>query len=323
MFNRKPLLLAALLLVALLAACAPGQAAQPTTEPGAAEPPALGTPLTEPTAAETPATGNAADASTITAAAVAQLAAELGLAESDVTVLSAEETNFTDGCLGLGGPEESCLQAITPGWLVTLSANGQEYQVHTDATGQQVRLAGMDHSGDMGAVNAITASAAAVLADELGIAPDAITVVSAEPAEYNDSCLGLGGPAESCLQAITPGWLVTLSANGQEYEVHTDATGQQARIAAEGSSAPSDPDAATAAAVAALAKELGVAESDITVASLEAADYTDSCLGLGGPEEMCAQVITLGWLLRLDAAGQTYEVHTDGTGQLVRIAPSQ
>jgi hypothetical protein len=231
MFYRKPLLLAALLLLALVAACAPGQAAQPTTEPGAAEPPALGTPLTEPTAAETPATGNAADA--ITAAAVAQLAAELGLAEADVTVLSAEQTEFTDGCLGLGGPAESCLQAITPGWLVMLSANGQEYEVHTDATGQQVR------------------------------------------------------------------------------------------IAAEGSSAPSDPDAATAAAVAALAKELGVPESDITLASLEAADYTDSCLGLGGPEESCLQVITLGWLIRLDAAGQTYEVHTDGTGQIVRIAPSQ
>ena len=159
--------------------------------------------------------------------------------------------------------------------------------------------------------------------DRLGIAPDAITVVSAAPAEFTDGCLGLGGPAESCLQAITPGWVVVLSANGQEYTVHTDATGQQVRVAAEGSSAPSDPDAATAAAVATLAQELGVAESDITVASLEGADFTDSCLGLGGPEEMCAQVITLGWLIRLDVAGQTYEVHTDGTGQVVRIAPSQ
>ena len=320
MFYRKTFVSAALLLLALLAACAPGQAAEPTTEPGAGGPPAVGTPLTEPTAAETPATGNAA---AITAAAVAQLATELGLAESDVTVLSAVETEFSDGCLGLGGPAESCLEAITPGWLLMLSANGQEYEVHTDATGQQVRIAGLDGGSGTGAVDAITASAAAVLADELGIAPDAITVVSAEPAEFTDGCLGLGGPEESCLQAITPGWIVTLSANGQEYVTHTDANGTQVRIAREGSSAPSDPDAATTAAVAALAKELGVAESDITVASLEAADYTDSCLGLGQADESCAQVITLGWLIRLDAAGQTYEVHTDGTGQLVRIAPSQ
>ena len=230
MFDRKTIALVALLLLALLAACAPGQTAEPTTEPPvdetpAAEPPAVGTPLTEPT----PATGNAADA--ITAAAVAQLAAELGLAESDVTVLSAVETEFSDGCLGLGGPAESCLQAITPGWLLMLSANGQEYEVHTDATGQQVRIAGLDGSSGTGAVDAITASAAAVLADELGVAPDAITVVSAVETEFSDGCLGLGGPEEMCLQAITPGWVVTLSANGQEYVAHTNANGTQVRLA--------------------------------------------------------------------------------------------
>ncbi len=317
MEHRKPLVLAVCLLLALLAACQPAGG-----EPGAAEPTVAATP--EATPATVPALGTpATDPAAATTAAVAQLAADLGLAESDIEVVSAEPTEFSDGCLGLGGPEESCLQAITPGWLVMLSANGQEYEVHTDATGQQVRIAGLDGSGQTGGVDAITASAAAVLADELGIAPDAITVVSAAPAEFTDGCLGLGGPAESCLQAITPGWVVMLSANGQEYTVHTDATGQQVRVAAEGSSAPSDPDAATAAAVATLAQELGVAESDVTVASLEGADFTDSCLGLGGPEEMCAQVITLGWLIRLDVAGQTYEVHTDGTGQVVRIAPSQ
>ncbi len=212
------------LLIALLAACAPGQAAQPTTEPAPAETPIAETPMSE-----TPDAGNTSEA--VTAAAVARLAADLGLAEADVTVLSAEETEFTDGCLGLGGPADSCLQAITPGWLVMLSANGQEYEAHTDATGQQVRIAGLDGSSSTGAVDAITASAAAVLADQLGIAPDAITVVSAEETEFSDGCLGLGGSEESCLQAITPGWIVTLSADGQEYVAHTDATGVQVRIA--------------------------------------------------------------------------------------------
>jgi len=224
MSDKKLFMTLLVLLIALLAACAPGQAAQPTTEPAPAETPIAETPMSE-----TPDAGNTSEA--VTAAAVARLAADLGLAEADVTVLSAEETEFTDGCLGLGGPAESCLQAITPGWLVMLSANGQEYEVHTDATGQQVRIAGLDGSSSTGAVDAITASAAAVLADQLGIAPDAITVVSAEETEFSDGCLGLGGPEESCLQAITPGWIVTLSADGQEYVAHTDATGVQVRIA--------------------------------------------------------------------------------------------
>ena len=89
----------------------------------------------------------------------------------------------------------------------------------------------MEVSSEAGGMEAITASAAAVLADQLGVAPDAIAVVSAEPTEFSDGCLGLGGPDESCLQAITPGWIVILSADGQEYEVHTDETGTQVRVA--------------------------------------------------------------------------------------------
>jgi hypothetical protein len=177
---------------------------------------------------ETPETEGAAD--TVTAAAVAHLAGELGLTEAEIELISAEMTEFNDSCLGLGGPEESCLQAITPGWLVVLSAGGQEYEVHTDETGVQVRVASETESVAADP-EAATAAAIAALASELGVAEAEIEMVSLEAAEFTDSCLGLGGPEESCLQAITPGFLVILSAGGQAYEVHTDATGEQARIA--------------------------------------------------------------------------------------------
>jgi hypothetical protein len=85
---------------------------------------------------------SAADPEAATAAAVAHLAGELGVAEAEIEVVSLEGVEFTDSCLGLGQPNESCLQAITPGWLVMLGAEGQEYEVHTDATGEQVRIAG-------------------------------------------------------------------------------------------------------------------------------------------------------------------------------------
>ncbi len=167
---------------------------------------------------------------------------------------------------------------------------------------------------------AIIAAARAHLVGELGIDDSAIAVVSAEPVEFSDSCLGLGGPAESCLQAITPGWLVVLEADGQTYELHTDETGEQVRLASAISSIPVDPEAATAAAVAYLAGQLGVAESEIEVVALEAAEFSDSCLGLGGPAESCLQAITPGWLFTLGAAGRVYEVRSDGTGQVVRMA---
>ena len=43
--------------------------------------------------------------------------------------------------------------------------------------------------------------------------------------------LGLGGPAESCLAVITPGWRVNLLVDDQDkYEVRTDELGDVIRI---------------------------------------------------------------------------------------------
>jgi hypothetical protein len=205
------------LLVALLVACGPTGA-----EPEAEEPSATTAPE------QTPDTGNDSDA--ITAAATAFLAGELGVTEDEIEVVSAEATEFSDSCLGLGGPAESCLQAITPGWVVMLNAAGEEYEIHTDETGTQVRLAVEVPEGD-GAGDTAAAAAQEFLADQLGVALGDVQVISTEHTEFSDGCLGLGGPDESCLQAITPGWIVMLDVAGQSYEAHTDETGQQVRIA--------------------------------------------------------------------------------------------
>jgi len=312
MSSFKPFAAVLALLLGLLVACQPTGA-----EPGASDmtaTPAMATPDTVQPTAETPTQGTS-DA--VTAAAVSQLATELGMAESDITVVSAEETEFSDGCLGLGGPAESCLQALTPGWTIMLNAGDQTYEVRTDATGEQVRVA--DGLSGTGAMDAITASAAAVLADKLGLSPDDITVVSATQTEFSDSCLGLGGPAEMCAQALTPGWLVMLNAGGQEYEAHTDATGVQVRIADEEMGMDST-DAISASAAAVLADELALSPDEITVVSAEQTEFSDGCLGLGRPDEACLQAITPGWLVMLSAGGQQYEAHTDLTGTMVRLA---
>jgi heat shock protein HslJ len=67
------------------------------------------------------------------------------------------------------------------------------------------------------------------LAERLSLTVDQLEIVSFEQVDWTDSCLGLGGPAESCLQAITPGYQVIVRAGGQEYEVRTDETGMAIR----------------------------------------------------------------------------------------------
>jgi hypothetical protein len=158
------------------------------------------------------------------------LAAELGIGVDGLEVLSFNPVEWTDSCLGLGGPAESCLQAITPGWQVMLRAIDEDvvYEVRTDEGGDVVRF---QPAADPGAeLPAPAARAREQLAAELGVGLETVEVVSFHEEEWPDSCLGMAGPDEMCLQAITPGWLVLLSVNGQAYEAHTDRTGGSVRL---------------------------------------------------------------------------------------------
>lgn len=310
MSHTKPILAMLVFLMALLVACGP---TVDVPESGTALPEATNSP-----ALETPAGEDASNA--ISAAAVAFLAQQLGVAEEEIEVTEIADVEFSDSCLGLGGPAESCLQAITPGWLVLLDVNGETYEVHTDQTGEQVRMAATLPVGD-GASDPAVGAAQEFLAAELGVALGDVQVISVEAAEFSDSCLGLGGPDELCAQVITPGWVILADVNGQTYEAHADQTGQQVRVASDTPAGNAQADTAAAAAQEFLAAELGVALGDVQVVSVEPAEFSDSCLGYGGPDESCLQAITPGWIVMLDVNGEAYEAHTDETGQQVRFAP--
>jgi hypothetical protein len=150
-----------------------------------------------------------------------------------------EDAEWSDSCLGLGGPAESCAAVITPGYAITFTVAGQSYIVRTDLDGNQARVeaaAGEAPVGD--ALPPAVEAAQAALARELGLEPAAIELVNFEQREWSDSCLGLGGPAESCAAVITPGWEVTLQADGQLHQVRTDFDGEQVRIADESAGEP-------------------------------------------------------------------------------------
>ena len=58
------------------------------------------------------------------------------------------------------------------------------------------------------------------LAARLGIAPGAVTVVTAEAVTWGDTSLGCPQPGQRYLQVITDGLLVVLEAEGRRYEYH-------------------------------------------------------------------------------------------------------
>ncbi len=74
-------------------------------------------------------------------AAIKQLAANLGLQESDISVVSSEVVEFRNGCLDVAMPDVMCTQVITPGRTIMLEANGIQYEYHTSANGSRVQPA--------------------------------------------------------------------------------------------------------------------------------------------------------------------------------------
>lgn len=133
---------------ALLAACGQGTATVAETEtpaPSATpeesdEPLSIGTPEldlgTEESAGES---ANPEDAA-LTSAQQA-LAQQLGITAADVTVVDYQAVDWPTTCLGLNLGSDICTQEVTPGYTVTLEADGGEYQINTDAQGQSIALA--------------------------------------------------------------------------------------------------------------------------------------------------------------------------------------
>ena len=126
-FNKRIIYVAMSALALILAACAPQGAGMPVTgETAAPSATAVASPIVPPQAV---------------LQAQQWLATQLNAAVEQVQIIEVEHAEWTDSCLGLGRPNESCLQAITPGWRAAFEINGQRYEVRTDETGSIIRLA--------------------------------------------------------------------------------------------------------------------------------------------------------------------------------------
>ncbi|CAG0952359.1 hypothetical protein ANRL3_00323 [Anaerolineae bacterium] len=68
-----------------------------------------------------------------------------------------------------------------------------------------------------------------MLVEQLKVDVDLVGLVSAELVDWPDACMGIQTPGVMCAQVITTGYKVVLSANGLEYEFHTNESGDVVR----------------------------------------------------------------------------------------------
>ncbi len=210
-------------LALLLAACAP-PAAQPVPQESTpiATPPAA----TEAPSAEQPATEQPAAVE----AARAWLATHLGLAVEDISVVGQKEAEWPDGCLGLPQLGEACTEALVPGWAISLEANGQSYEVRTDATGATVRLVPAVVDSELAGTAWVLESFTTGDVVTSVVAPGSITLAFQPDGQAGGSggCNSYGGPYQADAGSLTFGDIVsTLMAcaepdlMGQEAQYYT------------------------------------------------------------------------------------------------------
>lgn len=67
-----------------------------------------------------------------------------------------------------------------------------------------------------------------------------------------------------------------------------------------------------------LSQRLSIPVSEIKLVSAQDVVWSDSSLGCPNPSVMYLQVLTPGYLIRLEALGQEFEFHTDKNGQIIQ-----
>jgi hypothetical protein len=165
-------------------------------------------------------------------------------------------------------------------------------------------------------ITPVERAAITALSETLSLPPEQITLISTEAVTWPDGCLGVHRPGVMCTQALVPGFRILLEAEGRQYELRTNETGSQV-IVAEGLESIGLMEKAI---VAQLAGNLGTEESEISVVSNTEVEFGDACLGVEMPNVLCAQVITPGHIIVLEANGIHYEYHISADGSRVQPA---
>jgi hypothetical protein len=154
------------------------------------------------------------------------------------------------------------------------------------------------------------------LAEDLKISKDAITVESVTEVDWRNSSLGCPKPGMAYLDVITSGHKVTLSANGQVYNVHeADNKAFVCKLPSLAGGMAPKPELAYGrqmlTAQKDLARRLGVPVQEIRPGGAMRMTWENAALGCPQPGMQYAEVETDGWRLTLKHGQREYTYHAD------------
>lgn len=98
-----------------------------------------------------------------------------------------------------------------------------------NGTGTTTDATGGNNAAGGGIMLRAAAMVQTYLAQSIKIDPSEVTILEAEPREWPDGCLGLGGSDELCTQVITPGHRIKAEARGRIFTYRTNEDGTNIR----------------------------------------------------------------------------------------------
>lgn len=165
------------------------------------------------------------------------IASQRNLDLNEIKILSIEETVWQNSCLGIEKPEQTCLQALTPGYIIKIEIQGKEYTYHSDEAFEYIVLfeKAVETDNDISHnLHPAVAAAQGFLAEWLGINLDAIKLVSFEYRDWPNGCLGISAPDVMCIEVITPGYRVIFEVEGKTYILRTNTSGSLVKLETQG-----------------------------------------------------------------------------------------
>lgn len=243
-----------------------------------------------------------------------------GLPTSQLRIVKAEQM-IADGCLGLGGPDEACIEIAQTVWEVTVEARQQRLVYRIDTKGSQIRLNREASSINDSELPKSVANRVLQLASELLKLPvSQFEIKQAEMQTWNNSCLDLQRPEERCRGDLTEGWRVTLAARGQRLVYHTNEDGTVIRLNEEASNITSNlPDSVAKAVVRDASTQLNVPNSRIRIVGAQRKDWPDGCLGIPDPLALCTMAIVPGWRVTVEGGQRTLVYRTNDSGSVIKL----
>ena len=246
-----------------------------------------------------------------------------GLRISELRIVKSEQLTV-DGCLGLHRTGEPCTRIAQPAWQVTVEARQQRLVYRTNRDGSQIRF--NEAASNVTQTNLPQDLARAVLrvaSTDFRVPLSFLQITKTEQKTWENSCLGLQRPTERCMGTPTPGWRVTVTVTGTAdgrplvRVYRTDSTGD--RIRAEETSNSNDlPNSVKNAVLRDIADRTRFDVSALRIIQAERQQWSDGCLGLGGPAELCMAAIVPGWRVTVEGGRQTFVYRTNESGSVVK-----